>query len=196
MSALARVAAMNPKALHEEIRTVERLYVRSLGLPQEALKVWEIGEEVRLLEKLFSLGLGPVDFKELEDPSFSEKISGWASLLKASKEDIKGVARAVPEALAFYRSARRREEALVRNTLEKLRTAPDPLAAVIVGGFHADILLEAFEKQGYGVTVVIPNAESASLGSQHEKYLEILRHKWQSHLGGRAEPVPITSKGG
>jgi hypothetical protein len=92
----------------------------------------------------------------------------------------------------FYDSALRREEALVENTVTKVEEEGISLAAVIVGGFHADRLAQAFKDQGYSLLTVSPRFAPTDSEAGRERYFEILKYNW----GSGPSAVPNPSRGG
>jgi hypothetical protein len=94
--------------------------------------------------------------------------------------DVDEIEKGIPEVKAFYLAAKKREQALIQNTVEKIQKEKDPLAAMIVGGFHAPVIAQALKNEGYSVVVVSPRFTPGDSKAAHERYFEILKYKWGS----------------
>lgn len=132
-------------------------------------------------------------------------VSQWKDFLKKEFKkqklgrfesfDAKRLEKWIPEAKAFYDSARSREEALVANAVRKMETDQNSLAALVAGGFHGAHLFEAFKRRGYTVLWVTPRFVSAADPiQQHEQYLNVLKNNWEPAPKVLLAPPP--SQGG
>jgi hypothetical protein len=92
--------------------------------------------------------------------------------------------------LRFYEAAQARDEALIANTLAKLRESGERTAVLITGGFHAPAIAKRFKEQGLGLVVV---ATKVGHGTTDERlYHAVLKYK--SGHGSLAEVQAIAGR--
>ena len=94
----------------------------------------------------------------------------WAGDAKALDEQL-------TSAVQFYETAERRNDEMVRRSLEKMDAEQQPLAALIMGGFHADELSRRFAEGGAQVILV-----TLSGGESHDaaQYHDVLKAKYRA----------------
>ena len=162
---LEEVSAAGPREIFKEFEALERAVREKLLVTPEQKELAKTGRSLELLRKLFELKLNPEEFEELEknppattNPDFQN---------------------AVPLAKSFYLSAQKREQALVENAVKKMEEKEDDLAAMIVGGFHADRIARALKARGYSVALVSPRFQPEDSRGVSSRYFDLLRWKWE-----------------
>ena len=85
----------------------------------------------------------------------------------------------LPRCLDFYRSAREREDAIIRHAAAQIEAGGNAVTALIAGGFHTQIFEKKFKEQGLHVVTVTPKFSAGDLQAQHDFYLKVLKTKWQ-----------------
>ncbi|MBI1883924.1 MAG: UTP--glucose-1-phosphate uridylyltransferase, partial [Chlamydiae bacterium] len=74
----------------------------------------------------------------------------------------------------FYRYSDNREEAMVQNTLRKMKENESPIAILYAGGFHTDGLTKRLEEEGVSYVVVAPRITQFKLKTP---YLSIIKNE-------------------
>lgn len=205
-ASLEGAVRMDARQLFPEIEKFEDVMTSQMAVGGEQKKLLAMLKSAQLLKKLFELKLGPEDFEKIEKNPDDFKPRAWD--LRHSEESAEGGRRrisdarsfaelrsaqddiesAIPQAMSFYHSARKRENALIENALKKVEAEKDSVAALIAGGFHTERLAQSFKKRGYSVIVVAPRFTPAETLFQHQKYFEIMKYKWGQ--GPESGPIP------
>lgn len=77
----------------------------------------------------------------------------------------------------FYQTTYKRDEIIVRNLTQKMTAENQHTAALVVGGFHTDSLIEKLNRSGLHVAVVTPLANPDAVDGS--RYAEVLRYKFK-----------------
>ncbi len=187
--ALREGIGTDPRRVFAELESAEEKMTRVLRGSPEQKDLAKIAGAFHLLKRLFELKLGPEEFDRLEKKPADFRLKSWGEFLKTQSKkfsltqplpDLERIEGRIPEAKAFYLSAAKREEALIENTVKKVEAEGDSLAALIVGGFHAERLARALKERGYSLVVVAPRFTPADSKNQNRHYFEILKYKWGS----------------
>lgn len=138
-----------------------------------------------LLEKLFDLQMTVKDMDTVSDLH----TAGWHDFLAemiekyqpegVSLPDFEAIDARIPLAKNFYFSAVAREEAMVKNAMERFEDSGESRAVMIVGGFHSQMITKAFQEKNYTIVKISPKFEVTDEMSQHQHYLDILKYKWE-----------------
>jgi hypothetical protein len=188
--ALQELQQADPRDIFSELEQLEEITREKLLTTPEQK---ELAREVRALEtlrKLFELKLGPKDFERIEKHPEDFKISNWSLFKVGAVREPPLLESAIPQARAFYLSAAKREKALIENIAGKMEETTESVAAVIVGGFHAEELTAALKAKGYSIVVVAPRFMPADSKTQQQHYFEILKYKWGAGPIAAANPNP------
>lgn len=165
--ALKEITVSQPGALFDEIAKLEEAIENQLAVSAEEKELLRKTKMVELLRKLFELELSSEEFEKIEKES---NVILDSSLIQQS----------IPLAKAFYVSAKKREAALIQNAVQKIEETGEQIAAVLVGGFHSERMVEAFKKHGYSLYVISPRFALEDSKNHQEKYFEILKYKWEA----------------
>jgi hypothetical protein len=202
---LEEMTSLDSQDIFGELEDLEGKIIESLNLTADQKKLLEISNSLAILKQLFELKLGPREFETLEKNPADFDLRSWGDFLKkvtpspfplpllGGEESGEGVLerieKRIPEAKAFYLAAQKREDALIKNTAAKMQAVKDPIAALIIGGFHSEVLVQALKNKGYSVVVVMPRFTPADLEKSTQHYFEILKYKWNP--GANQAVVPI-----
>ena len=185
--ALEELVKMDPRKIFDELTLLEEKAAEGFLKTPEQKKLAGISRAFDSLKKLFELKLNPEEFGWIEkNPSVIAR--SLADFGGATKQSAAKIEAALPGALAFYRVARKREEALLKNIVKKIEAEQTSLSAVIMGGFHAEKIAEELKSQGFTVLVVSPRFTPGDPAAQQKHYLEILKYKWESHSAPMVNP--------
>ncbi|HAM41438.1 MAG TPA: hypothetical protein DCP69_08910, partial [Candidatus Omnitrophica bacterium] len=141
-------------------------------------------EELALVEACLQLRLTAEEALRLASMQTDDLSFRWARTLKSmaqrhglsvgSFEGLEALQQALPAFLRFYEIARRRDETLAANAIEKLRISGERLAVLITGGFHSDRITDALHAQGFGVVEVAPRIDHPT---DDRLYHAVLKYK-------------------
>ncbi len=149
----------------------------------DALKLYQMASDVRLLELLAKLELVPDHYQIFVDNRDRFKVAGWADFLKSQSKtvslppDLPKLDETIDSFQSFYRIANIRDQALVENLTEKIKDEKTPEAVLIAGGFHKDRLVTKLHRIGFNVVIISPNV---GLGQGQELYRRMLTEKWEN----------------
>ncbi len=186
---LEEMGKMDSGEIFGELEKAEQKILGGLLKTQDQKELASISGPFRLLKKLFELKLGPGEFEKFEKNPDAFQLSEWQKFIELKTRELSledslprvdygQIEKWIPQARAFYQAAQKREEALIENTFKKVQTEKDPLAALIVGGFHSQTLVRALKEKGYSVVTVLPRFTPSDLDASSQHYFEILKYKW------------------
>lgn len=89
-----------------------------------------------------------------------EKLS--ARLGTAARVDFSSIRAALPSAERFYTIAEKRNETLLKNTIDRMRREKVRVAALVTGGFHSEGIAKLLESEKLSYLVVMPKFDPAS----------------------------------
>lgn len=152
-------------------------------LASEAVSFLRALHVMEQLHRLFSLQMTPQDLEKFKMSQKEFSSSNFiASLQTWTEQDMTTIFSWIPKSMAFYDSAIQREQALVQNTLERFKTEPDSVAAMITGGFHGEQMMNEFHLKGYTVVNITPRFQVEDSGALQQRYLKLLKEKWDSRI--------------
>ncbi|MBI3306442.1 MAG: hypothetical protein HYZ84_01360 [Candidatus Omnitrophica bacterium] len=166
-----------------EVDRLEAHRFDRLALQEEEKELLKTVRAFLLIKKLFNLKLSPENFDSLAQSPQSYSPLSLKSFLtgKAPSEqlpDFEFLEACMPDAKAFYESARKREQAMIQNTIKKMGSEKDKMTALIVGGFHSQPVMQGLHEKGYSVIMISPRfMPDKNPEKQHEQYLKILKEK-------------------
>ena len=177
----ARVA---PAILSDELEQLAARLRKQLTSSIESQKLSAIAEQVELVRKLVDLELSPEEYKTFQSLAMDGLCDGWArglngllaqhGLPRRPFDQLAGLQAMLPAVQRFYSAANDRDQALVDNTLAKIRDSGERIAVLITGGFHAPRLSKLLEEQGAGLVVVTPKVTQAT---NEALYHAVLKYK-------------------
>lgn len=186
--ALEEMEGLDPRKLSQETETFERKTIEALLFTPEQKEFYRFLEAWRILKRLFELKLTPEEFERMEKYPADFQFSRWRGFLQEKTDELGEIEKKAPQAKAFYLSARKREQALIENTVKKIESENSPLTALIIGGFHTERFVEALKEKGYTLFVVAPRFTPGDPKVQNQHYFEILKYKWESGPSAAAAP--------
>lgn len=87
--------------------------------------------------------------------------------------DISGVFEAMPEAEKFYELTLKRNDAMVANTIKRMRDKGETVAALITGGFHTEGIAELLKKDKLSYLIILPKFDK----NKTRPYMTIITNK-------------------
>ena len=177
-------AALNSSRVSEELARLAQQLRVSLTASPESRHLRAVIEELALVEACLQLRLTAEEALRLASMQTDDLSFRWARTLKSmaqrhglsvgSFEGLEALQQALPAFLRFYEIARRRDETLAANAIEKLRISGERLAVLITGGFHSDRITDALHAQGFGVVEVAPRIDHPT---DDRLYHAVLKYK-------------------
>ncbi|MBI4388340.1 MAG: hypothetical protein HY582_04800 [Candidatus Omnitrophica bacterium] len=170
----------------EKERLGEEIAASFLTSP-DAKKLYQYSKDLWILRQLVKLELLPEDYQTYLEHHDRFLVAKWAPfLMEQAKQSGKSVS--LPKELEkldetidsfqnFYRIANIRDQALVENLTEKIKTDREPEAVLIAGGFHKDRLIRKLLRIGFNVVVISPNVD---INQGQELYRRMLKEKWEN----------------
>lgn len=162
----------------QEVEALEKDILKSKAESSKQIELWQTIQKTSLLKRLTKLLISPEEFLALQEEENSFPLKKWKALGNVPNLNITMIEEAIPSALAFYEAAIQREEAMIANAFQKIEKEDEKMAVLIVGGFHTEPIKKAFLKKDYSVQVVSPRFEPEETKGKHQKYLNVLKQKW------------------
>lgn len=182
-----------------EKEKLEKTIASNYLTTEEAKKLYQMSDDLTLLESLVKLELVPEKYQIFMNERDRFKLANWKLFLTAQAEKSKA-SISLPSDLAklddtidsfqsFYRIANIRDQALVENLTEKVREVKEAEIILIAGGFHKDRLVRKFLRIGFNVVVISPNV---GLEQGQELYRKMLVEKWDNGRWFIKESKPLS----
>lgn len=171
---------------------------RQLTASPEAQAFAEVTDELDLVHKLLELRLSPEEYLRLQAKDLASLPSHWDDVLNAQLKRHGLAAQTFPSQTLktrlpnfkrFYEAAQQRDEALVRNAIQKLQESGESLAVLITGGFHSSTISRLLSEQGVATVVLTPKV---SQPTNERLYRAVVKYK--SDRGSFEEVVSIANE--
>ncbi|MFC1548408.1 hypothetical protein ACFL5E_00440, partial [Candidatus Omnitrophota bacterium] len=170
--------------LYREIAELEDNVREKLFRNNDERELYRFSKMTRLLRQLYSMELTNEEFGYVSDNRSAFSPSGCASFVKEEclkyKVPITGgydLARIygtdVETAMKFYTEAEARNNAMLSNTIRRMRQDGKHVAALVTGGYHTSGLTELMRKKRLSYLVVIPKFEAG----RERPYIAVLTNK-------------------
>ena len=186
-------AQLEPAILSEQLDALIIRLRSRLALSAPSQRLQALQEEVELTAKLVEQRLSPSEYRRLRALTLPGLAQRWQTFFSdqcrlhnvpvPSFERLGTLEQTLPEFLGFYEIAAARDEALVANTLAKLRETGEPLAVLITGGFHAPQIGAQLTAAGLTIVSVVPKITTPT---NERLYQAVLNYK---HGRGTLEAV-------
>lgn len=154
-------------------------------------RLYKFAKCVEFLKSVFSLKLMSEDFDYLSrnlETCNAQVLAGFIAEASAKYNvrinrsyDLEKIFAEVPKALAFYRTAEKRNETLLDNTIKRMGQEGANVAALITGGYHSKGIGELLKGKKASYFVVLPKFD-ASKGER--PYAAILTKKTEPYSEG------------
>jgi len=183
-------SSFDQNAFFQELKDIENKVRSEFLTDQTAKSLWQTGENIRLLRKLFNFELASDEYEKIRNIDGKIDVSELASTLEAvsgnrSLAGVQNAARFLDEEkglfLQFYELAEKRDQAFMRNIERILKETHPRKAVLITGGFHSKHLGELFKKKGISRILISPGISQIDTGVDAH-YEKILREKSRSTL--------------
>ncbi|MCX5666038.1 MAG: hypothetical protein NT036_03190, partial [Candidatus Omnitrophica bacterium] len=171
-------------AIFEEVKDFEDAIKEKLFTTPEERKLHDILKCVGFVKDLFELKLNNGDFDYLDKhitvcnagtiADFIRTSSAKYNIVMEGNYDIGKIFDNAPTALGFYKTAEMRNNAMLSNTIKKMRDDGQSLAALITGGYHTKGLTQLLKEKETSYLVILPKFD-ASKGER--PYVAILTNK-------------------
>lgn len=157
---------IDPAALLEELRPLEKRLETSLAESERQHRVFELEEKRSLLDNLGTLSLSYENYSRLvgeKSPleQLKELVKSYRRLLPETDFSEKIPAAVFEKAVLFYKLALERDRVLVENLFERWATRKKALV-LIAGGFHRQGISQALKMRGLDYMVITPRAGGES----------------------------------
>ncbi|MFT5207700.1 MAG: hypothetical protein ACI9CF_001457, partial [Candidatus Omnitrophota bacterium] len=166
----------------DELNALERDVFSSLTQSRDESGLLTLSKSVSILEGLIELQLQPDAYQKIiANPSnFDlETITGFLNqkILELKDHQDKAIFldeeqnAFIQQALGFYDLTLQRDQAFVRNTIQKMDIDEESEAILITGGYHANNLKAQFKQRGISFISIIPNITHETNSQKYEKLL-------------------------
>ncbi|MFH1878571.1 MAG: hypothetical protein ABH883_07185 [Candidatus Omnitrophota bacterium] len=183
ISYVSAYSAVDLFNLYREIEDLEQAIRGALYRNEEERGIYRAANIFRYLRKLYGMeltndGYGYITanrgiFSASECAAFLRDKSHKYGVVLSGEYDIEKVFSRMDEAIGFYSLAASRDEALVRNTVERMREHGKKVGALITGGFHTRGLTDLLQKKKLSYMVIIPKFEN----KKARPYIAVLTNK-------------------
>lgn len=165
---ISEYGAINSGDIQSEVMGLERSYMSCLGIKEKAL--FEFGSRCSMLRDFFNLSMSNSDkdyllsniedfssksflkLMEIVSPDEVSEYSDFTGSIDSSRKQI----------MRFYELAGKRDEILVKNALERMKTSNTKWGVLVAGGFHTKGIIEALGHNNVNFAVVIPKIKSVT----------------------------------
>ena len=175
-----------------ETQAVEKAIRDNLFTTKEEEELYELQKMTQILKGLFNINLSNDDLRyfllnkdKFNARSFADFINEKSRKYKLEKEkdlSLDSLMDKMDEAVDFYKIVHRRNNAMLKNTLLRMRGERQEVACLITGGFHSHGLARILKAKGLSYIVVAPKFEAgkerpyiAILTSKKEPYEELIK---------------------
>ncbi|MFH1877375.1 MAG: hypothetical protein ABH883_01025 [Candidatus Omnitrophota bacterium] len=184
---VSQYASVDLVKLYRQVEEFENSIRESLYRNHEERDLYKFSKTGCLLRQLYSMELTGDESAYIRGnrKDFSaEKISSFinAKCLKykipiTGGYDGPAVFGGIDAAMEFYSIAERRNQAMIANTVDRMRKENRHVAALITGGYHTDGLTELMRKKELSYLVVIPKFDK----DKERPYIAILTNKKKAY---------------
>lgn len=173
----------------DEIKDLEDHIQDKLFRNDYQKKLYKFSKYIELLRDLFELKLTNVDFEYLLENGKESNARELSNFIRDAAikynvninnggNDLVEVFRNIPAALEFYRTAEKRNSAMLANTVKRMNAEGQRVAALITGGYHTKGLTERLKKDKASYFVLLPTFD---VSKGERPYAAILTNKKQHY---------------
>ncbi|MGB3113099.1 MAG: WbqC family protein, partial [Candidatus Omnitrophota bacterium] len=173
--------------LYHDVEGLEEAVREKLFANKEERTLYELRKQADILRKLFSIELANGDVEYLIKNRKDIQAEPFAAFIRDSYRkhglvlegdyDLTYIMENIDEAVEFYNIAKRRDEAMLKNTIARMKDEGQNVAALITGGFHTEGLVDLMKSKGLSYLVVVPKYEN----EKERPYVAILTGKTQGY---------------
>ena len=170
--------------IFEEAKLLEDAIRDKLYTSPEQKKLNNMSKCVSHIKDMFELKLTNSDFEYLDNNIKTCSAEAIASLIKEESikynipieagYDLDNIFSNIPVAISFYKTAEKRNHAILNNTIKQMNEQGQTVAALITGGYHTKGMLELLKTRQTSCLVILPKFD-ASKGER--PYVAILTNK-------------------
>ncbi|MGB3114410.1 MAG: hypothetical protein WBC00_07330, partial [Candidatus Omnitrophota bacterium] len=173
--------------LYQDVEKVEKAVREKLFANKNEKTLYELQKQAAILRKLYSIELANGDVDYLITSRKDIKAEPFASFIRSSYKkhglvlegdyDLTYIIDNIDQAVEFYQVAKRRDEAMLKNTIARMKDEGQSVAALITGGFHTEGLVDIMKSKGLSYLVVVPKYED----EKERPYVAVLTGKTQGY---------------
>jgi phosphoenolpyruvate-protein kinase (PTS system EI component)/phosphotransferase system HPr-like phosphotransfer protein len=171
-------------SLHSEFAALEASIKDRLFSNDDEKALYGLEDKARILKGLFDISLSNGDTEYLIKHKDEFSAAAFGSFIdNASKKygislgrpqyDLKAVFDRTDEAINFYNVAQERNNAMLKNTIWRMKEEGKHVAALITGGFHSQGISELMKERGLSYMVIMPKFKTG----EDRPYIAILTKK-------------------
>ncbi|MDD5174211.1 MAG: PEP/pyruvate-binding domain-containing protein, partial [Candidatus Omnitrophica bacterium] len=170
--------------IFEEAKLLEDSIRGKLYVTPDQKKLHDIIKCVHYIKDIFELKLTNSDFEYLNkniNVCNQEAIAGFIRHYDDdSGYDLDNIFSNIPVAISFYKTAERRNNAILENTIARMNKEGQSVAALITGGYHTKGMSALLKQKETSYIVILPKFD-ASKGER--PYVAILTNKAENYSG-------------
>ncbi|MEI8175853.1 MAG: hypothetical protein WCG78_03190, partial [Candidatus Omnitrophota bacterium] len=187
---LDRYSRLNFTGLFEELGLLKAAIKESLFRNETERTLSAICEKALLVRDLFETKLTAPSLAKLraalkesdlgDIARFIAAHCGTYHISYAGDIDIGEFSKGIACSLAFYEAAEKRNAVIFANTIERMRSKHEKVAALVTGGFHTGGLVNIFNDQQISYLIIVPRLDPGTPGER--PYVTILTNKTGSYI--------------
>jgi hypothetical protein len=180
------------KSLWEELDAAREALSRRLCQSDQERQLLAIADALALYKRLIALKWVPRDYRRYALRQGELSVKRWWPVLAAAAQD-SGIAltwsgepaildQQLASAVAFYDAASLRNAKIAQNVMDKIKAQGVRIAAMVVGGFHTDAVVDLLIGQGASIVIVTPGVGQDA--DDERKYHDILKMQSEPWVPG------------
>ena len=158
--------------LFEEAREAEDIVRDRLLRTPEERQLSDFAELAERARELFEMKTGRREIEKLE------------KLLRAPRLADSEIFEAIPAAIEFYKTAARRDEAMIENTIKRMAQEGRTAAALVTGGYHSEGLSNLASQKGVEYFIILPKFDASGPGRPYAAILTKNRKPYDALIAG------------
>lgn len=171
---IERIHGLSEKKLFKELSALTEFFQKKSVQSEGQRELVDISRRLSLIEKMMQLRISNEDF---EDFLSHEDTYRWEKMVRPLEdlahsleihfvlpEELKQLDQTLPLFRSFYEAALQRNQAMVRNLLERMDILNDRFAVLFIGGFHIQGVSALLKEKGVSYFVITPRVTTLQTG--------------------------------
>jgi len=179
---LAESKDLKPKEILKEQVLLENKIYSSLTSTEDEKKLYLAAKNLKAIKKLFLLKLTPSEYEVYKQRKNAFNLTSLTGFLNQKVMDLKkhyekalfleaGYEELIKKCETFYNLTYVRDQAFLRNTLNKMNQENQTEAVLITGGYHTPNLKELLKQQNISYVSITPQVFHET---DHDRYERLL----------------------
>jgi hypothetical protein len=154
------------EVLKDEVRELEDRIREKLFRSPDEKALFGFSKKAEVIRDLFDVKLSSAglafykahgaEFNESDFRKFLDEQGSRYGVTAAAAADLEGIFKALPDAMRFYETAEKRNQALLANTIKKMKENGQSVGCLVTGGFHSRGITELLKEKQLSYVVILP----------------------------------------